>query len=327
MDSFNLIQLTDRFLERDRAITEERLPHMYPSEARCICENTGKVLGNCLRSSYYRLTGVEQTNPPNARFHYIFMLGRLVEQFLVDRWKEMGIWLDGNVPFVDMEDGYIVSGKIDCFIRNWTRRTMIIGVEVKSFYGYHATREIIGTANQEGRPKMDQLLQTLYYAERYRHRGVPGFKMAYLARDSTERREFNVIPTVTSVGGEVQRIRPAVDGTIYPNVSVEGIRSSYGLLDQAVREDTLPCRDFKKVFSNDEVEAKYGDGEISKSAYDKWRRNRQNNPLGDWQCRYCWYENHCYRRNAGEGTEIILREAGAVPERTLPEVREDEGQA
>ena len=323
MDSFNLIELTDRFLERDRTITEERLPHMYPSEARCICENTGKVLGNCLRSSYYRLTGIEQTNPPNARFHYIFMLGNLVEAFLIDRWKEMGIWLDGNVPFTDMEHGYIVSGKIDAFIRNWTQRTQIIGVEVKSFYGYHATREIIGSTNQAGRPKMDQLLQTLYYAERYRSRGVPGFKMAYLARDSVERREFNVVPTVTGVGGEVQRTRPAVDGTIYPNVSVEGIRSSYRLLDQAVREDTLPCRDFKKVYSNDEVEAKYAIGEISNSAYNKWIRNRQGNPLGDWQCRYCWYENHCYRRNAGEGTEIILREDGTVPEEQVPEVREE----
>ena len=190
MDSFNLIELTDRFLERDRTVTEERLPHMYPSEARCICENTGKVLGNCLRSSYYRLTGIEQTNPPNARFHYIFMLGNLVEEFLVNRWKEMGIWLDGNVPFSDIDHGYIVSGKIDAFIRNWTQRTQIIGVEVKSFYGYHATREIIGSTNQEGRPKIDQLLQTLYYAERYRDRGVPGFKMAYLARDSVERREL-----------------------------------------------------------------------------------------------------------------------------------------
>jgi len=324
MDSFNLIELTDRFLERDRSVTEERLPHMYPSEARCVCERTGKVLGNCLRSSFYRLTGVDHSNPPNARFHYIFMLGQLVEQFLVDRWKEMGIWLDGNVPFWDMEHGYIVSGKIDCFIRNWTNRSQIIGVEVKSFYGYHATREIIGTTSEAGRPKMDQLLQTLYYAERYRHRGVPGFKMAYLARDSVERREFNVVPTVTSVGGEVQRVRPAVDGQVYSNVSVEGIRNSYRLLDQAVREDTLPCRDYKKVYSSDEVEAKYRSGDISKTNYDKWRRNRRANPLGDWQCRYCWYENHCYRRNAGDGVEIVLRETDEVHEEQMPEVRTEE---
>ena len=323
MDSFNLIQLTDRFLERDRTVTEERLPHMYPSEARCICESTGDILGSCLRTGYYRLTGVDQSNPPNARFHYIFMIGNLVEQFLIDRWIEMGIWLDGNVPFFDAEHGYIVSGKIDCFIRNLTQRTMILGVEVKSFYGYYATREIIGTPNQEGRPKIDQLLQTLYYAERYRHRGVPGFKMAYIARDSVERREFNVVPTVTSIGGEVQRIRPAVDGTIYPNISVEGIRSSYRLLDQAVREGTLPHRDFKKVYTNDEVEAKYSAGQISKSAYGKWKGNRSANPIGDWRCRYCWYENHCYRRNAGDGTEIILREAGEVPEEQVPEVREE----
>ena len=85
MERLNLIKLTDEFLTREQSLTEERLPHFYPSEARCICEETGAVLGSCLRASYYRLTAIPQSDPPSARFHYIFMLGNLVEDFLVGR--------------------------------------------------------------------------------------------------------------------------------------------------------------------------------------------------------------------------------------------------
>lgn len=326
MDDFNLIELTDQFLERDRTVTEERLPHFYPSEARCIDEINGKVLGNCLRSSYYRLIGEPYSDPPSARFHYIFMLGRLVEKFLIDRWKEMGIWEQDDVAFYDHE--YNVSGKVDAFIRAvYVKRdgiyrmrprnqAPVVGVEVKSFYGYHATREIMGNQSQTGSPKVDQLLQAFYYAERYRHRGVPGFKMAYLARDSVKRREFNVVPVVTSVGGEVQRTRPAVDGTIYTNISIETIRESYRLLDQALRQDTLPARDYTRVYDEDTVEAKRARDEISKSAYDAWTRaGKPSDPnverlhkdaCGDWQCSYCWYQKHCWVNNNEEGEEITL---------------------
>ena len=326
MDDFNLVELTDQFLERDRSITEERLPHFYPSEARCIDEDTGNVLGSCLRNSFYRVSGVPETNPNSARTYYIFMLGNLVEKFLIDRWKEMGIWEQDDVAFYDRE--YNVSGKIDCFIRaTYVKRdgiyrmrprnqSPVVGVEVKSFYGYHATREILGNQSVTGRPKVDQLLQAFYYAERYRHRGVPGFKMAYLARDSVKRREFNVVPVVTSLGGEVQRVRPAVDGTIYTNISIEAIRESYRLLDQALRTGTLPARDFTRVYSKDVVEAKRAAEEVSKSAYESWvRAKKPSNPnvarthkdaLGDWRCSYCRYENHCWVDNDEEGEEITL---------------------
>jgi hypothetical protein len=326
LDDFNLIELTDQFLERDRTVTEERLPHFYPSEARCIDEETDKVLGNCLRSSYYRLNNIEQTNPPSARFHYIFMLGRLVEKFLIDRWKEMGIWEQDDVAFYDHE--YNVSGKVDAFIRAvYVKRdgvyrmrprnqSPVVGVEVKSFYGYHATREIMGNQSQTGRPKVDQLLQAFYYAERYRHRGVPGFKMAYLARDSVKRREFNIVPVVTSVGGEVQRVRPAVNGTVYSNISIEAIRESYRLLDQAVRTNTLPARDYTRVYDEDTVELKKADDQVSKSRYDAWVRagkpcdprvtKMHKDAIGDWQCSYCWYMDHCWFTNDEPGEEITL---------------------
>lgn len=304
MEKLNLIRLTDEFLTREQSLTEERLPHFYPSEARCIDEQTGAVLGHCLRSSFYRLCALPYSDPPSARFHYIFMLGNLVEQFMIDRWKEMGIWIADGVPFHDHELN--VSGKVDCFIRNFYERKQILGAEVKSFYGYYATNQIMGTRNSPGSPKIDQLLQTFYYAERYSHRGIPGFKMAYIARDSVKRREFNVVPVVTSVGGEIQRTRPAVDGTIYHNISIEGLRESYYLLDKALREDTLPRRDYQKVYSKDVVEAKYRVGDISKSAYGDWKRNSTTNPLGDWQCSYCWYCTHCYKDK--EGQEITLDE-------------------
>lgn len=326
MDDINLIELTDQFLERDRTITEERLPHFYPSEARTICEETGKVLGNCLRSAYYRVIGIEKTDPPNARAYYIFMLGNLVEKFLIDRWKEMGIWEQDNVAFYDRE--YNVSGKIDCFIRSiFVKRngvykmrprnqSPIIGVEVKSFYGYYATKEIIGNQSQDGRPKINQLLQAFYYTERYSHRGVPGFKMAYLARDSVQRREFNIVPVVTSLGGEVQRTRPAVDGTVFSNISIEAIRESYRLLDQAVRTDTLPARDYTHAYDKATVEAKKVAGEISNSKYDSWVRAKKpcdgnvrrlhKDAIGDWQCSYCDYKQHCWVDNDEAGEEITL---------------------
>ena len=276
-----------------------RKPSYYPSEASAIWIDAGgqkRVAGTCMRASWLRVTekAKEYVLLSDPHTEWIFALGKAVEQILVEQYKEMGIWVANNVEFYDPVRK--ISGEVDVII-NEPGTDKLVGVEVKSFFGYNATKEICGNKGQVGSPKTSQLLQTLVYVDQLKDK-IAYFKMIYYARDSAKRKEFNI--TLTK-DGSIRR--PTVDGIVDHRFTMEDIYSRYDELDWYVQNDAMPAMDFEPILSTETVEMRKSIGEVSKTAYDKWKKNPKKYPIMSWQCSYCRYKQVCAKLSGN--TDLI----------------------
>lgn len=267
--------------------------HFYPSEAsaRWIDQHgITRVAGTCLRQSWYRLSGKFKPSDKDPYGQWIFALGKHVEEILVEQWKQMGIWVANNVRFKDTERN--ISGEIDVVLVEPATGEKFC-VEVKSFYGYQATRDICGNKSVTPRPKTSQLLQALIYVDQGLKHGTWNYvKMVYYARDSAARNEFDI--TLVEDG---EHLRPAVNGVIDYRFTMEDIYDRYEELRAAHEADVEPPRDFDISWDAEKVNKRKALGEVSKTAYEKYVKSPKKYPVGDWQCRYCGYKEHCWKED------------------------------
>lgn len=277
-DNYDLFQATDQHLTRSRFHTESSR-HFYPSEASVVLfdEHGDRVVkGGCLRASYFRLSGEFERAPYDARSEFIFLQGKAVETMLIDLWKEMGIWHDNNVKFLDSENN--ISGELDAILVEPSGQ--LYGTEVKSFYGYYAEKEILGNKSQKGFPKMSQLLQTLIYLNHFEDR-LPYFRMVYFARDSVKRRTFKI---ELLHEGDIKY--PIVEGEVIRQFSVNDILDRYRQLRQYLDMHQVPPNDYELQYPNAKIEDFYRKGKIAKTKYEKWKTGKLKSyeHIGDWMC-------------------------------------------
>jgi len=238
-----------------------------------------------MRQAWYRLcvevTGVKH----DAYTQWIFALCKHVEEILVEEWKQIGIWVANNIKFYDQARN--ISGELDVVLSE--PDGTLFGVEVKSFYGYHGKKQIMGNKSTVGKPKTSQLLQTLIYVDLCRKLGlIQYFKLIYYARDEAARREFDI-----SLIEDGEFLRPTIDGNIDYRFTMQDVYDRYEELDAHVKAGTLPPRDFDINWDAEKVEFRKTLGEVAKTTYEKWKKKPASNPIGDWQCRYCAYSKHC----------------------------------
>lgn len=287
--STKLIPATDKHMCRN-SIFLPRGKHFYPSEssARWIdSHGISRVAGTCLRQAWYRLSGKFKPSEKDPYGMWIFALGKHVEEILVEQWKEMGVWIANNVRFYDAERN--ISGEVDCVLIDPESGEKYC-VEVKSFYGYMATRDLCGNTKVTARPKTSQMLQALIYVDQGRKHGLWNYvKMVYYARDSAARNEFDL--TLVEDG---ELLRPAVDGVIDYRFTMDDIYDRYEELKAAHEAGVPPPRDFELSWDTEKVNQRKAIGEVSKTAYEKFCKSPKKNPIGDWQCRYCGYAEHCW---------------------------------
>lgn len=294
---FSLIALTDAFMTRKRI----RMPgnqFFNPSAASVAWEDMygmQKVSGACLRQSWYRYMGVEGAKDNTAYSEWIFALGKAVEEILVEQWKMMGCWVANNVKFYDLERN--LSGEIDVVISDPDNK--LVTVEVKSFYGYMATKEICGSPKQVGKPKISQLLQTLIYVDMCKKYHIADYaKMIYYARDSAARAEFD-IDLVEQNGVHY----PTINGVIDYRFTLEDIYKRYEQLQYYLDTKQLPPRDYELVYSPEKMKQLGQTGQLSKTVWEAFQKNpkRKDAQAGDWECRYCPFTNICWSSSADVG--------------------------
>jgi len=286
---YSLIAETDKFTTRKR-ISLPRQRSLYPSEASVILKEDSGILkpdGQCLRQTYYRLTGEKPDVSHDAYTEWIFATGKGVEVILIELWKQMGILVENNVKFYDEERN--ISGEMDAIIRGSDGELYVL--EVKSFAGYLASKEIMGNAHQQGHPKLHQMLQTLLYVDLgKRLKLFECGKMIYYARDSGDRREFDI--TLTEDDGV---LRPTVDGVIDYRFTMQDIYDRYAQVQMCYENKILPPRDYSIKWNDQEIEEGFLSGEVSKTKYDKWKKSPDKNPVGSWRCSYCAWKKTCYK--------------------------------
>ena len=288
-DNYDLFQDMDRHLTRPR-FKAARSKYFYPSEASVeITDKNGdrKVEGGCLRAAYFRLTEDYEGSPHTAHSEYIFIQGSSVEKFLVNLWKEMGIWVANSVKFVDHENN--ISGELDAILME-PSNGQSYGVEVKSFYGYNAEKEIMGNKYQKGFPKMSHLLQTLIYLNHFQDR-LPYFRIVYFDRGGSKRRTFKI-----ELHKEGNIVYPKVEGDIIRSFTVNDILSRYQELKEYLETGTVPPNDFELQYSDAKIEDFYEKGKVGKTKYEAFKKGKlkQYEYIGDWQCSYCNYKETCW---------------------------------
>lgn len=166
----------------------------------------------------------------------------------------------------------------------------IIVHNCKSYAGYQATRSIMGNSKVSAAPKTSQMLQAIIYVDQCKDR-VDYVKMVYYARDSGYRNQFDI--RLIEDNGVM---RPTVNGVIDYRFTLSDIYDRYEELKDCLERRVMPNPDFELVWDDKKVELKNQLGEISKSGYEKWKKNKKSNPLGDWECRYCGFSDYCYKK-------------------------------
>jgi hypothetical protein len=286
--TFSLIKLTDKHMTRQQ-IGMPREAHFFPSEASAVWvdkHDITRVAGNCQRKSYLRYIGMTPSGEDSPYTKWIFALGKAVEEILIEQWKQMGLWIGNNIKFYDPIRN--VSGELDCVLVEPDGKTLF-GVEVKSFYGYEANRDLCGNKSIVGSPKTSQLMQTLIYVDQCKS-FISYFKMVYYSRDSANRVEFDI--TLTKDGDVT---RPTVNGIIDYRFTLEDIYNRYDELQAHVVNKIIPEPDFELVWSDEKVEQRKLLGEVSKTKYEAWQKGKEK--IGDWQCRFCPYKDACWPKS------------------------------
>jgi hypothetical protein len=299
-NEISLTALEDKFVLNDHGLSRRR-PGLHPSSASVeyVKDGMQKIDGKCLREVWYRQMQYKKTNPSGPKLMHTAHLGKWDEVGLIDNWKSMGLWVGNNIKFYRQD--LILSGEMDAVLRIDDK---LIGYEIKTFYGYLAEKQIRGSKRPEvpGHPKENQILQALIYAWEYKNE-FDQFRMFYLNRGDGSRYEFEVGCSAT----------PSPDGThrcwcrqipgdywnmfskdiTYLPYNIEDIHDRYKKLIKYIREETLPPTDFEEVFSPEKVEFLKSKGLIAKTKYEKWQKNPEKNPIGNWECSYCPMKSQC----------------------------------
>ena len=300
MNDFSLTRLEDRFALRDRPYSRHR-PGLYPSEASVeyIQDGLKIVDGKCMRAAWYRSMKIPKTDPAGPKLNHTADLGKWDEIGLIERWKELGLWVDNNVKFYRAD--LAMSGELDAILKS--PDGSIIGYEIKSIYGRFADDTVFGKSyvrqpSIPGRPKEDQLLQALVYEWEYKDE-LDQYRMFYLERGDGRRVEFEVGSDTDKddrcwyrqVEGDYwEYFEP---GIVYLPFTIHDIHARYKQLVQYLRGKTLPPCDFEEVYSADKIEQLWSLGKIGKTKYQKWQKKPDKEYIGDWQCSYCAYKSQC----------------------------------
>ena len=292
---FSLVEATNEYLIRSKAINASTGVHFYPSEASVVVNAGGvrKVLGCCLRQAYFRCTGVPGREY-TPRTELQFELGKATEKMLVDKWKKMGIYEEESVRWLDEEHN--ISGELDAVIRS--PDSQIYCVEIKSIHGYQARKEIMGTAHTAGKPKDSHLLQTLVYTYHFKDQ-IAGSKMIYISRDNADVAEYDIRVIPDDINGTLLW-RPEINGVPCMSFTIEDVYARYASLKEHLARGIPPEREFELYYGDEKIERDYAAKALSRAKYTKWKKNGIR--PGDWNCSYCPFKQACW------GTGVVEEE-------------------
>ena len=246
-------------------------------------------------------------------------VGKAVEEAIIESCKREGLYVDNNVKFQVEMGGVPIAGEIDAILRTEPCGNTRYIMECKSLYGYYAGKEAFGKhlkmGKKPGAPKHSYVMQIALYLNYYSrlpeddpryipfgaifisdrgdgHFGVFDIwleeKTQFLSEDEVVK-SHAIVYKATEMG---------VPTTILP-YTIEDILQRYREVLFALKNDTVPPRDFLREYSEEIVEKRYKQGMVSDSAYKKWKtshgsRGKGKEKLSDWQCSYCPFHQLCW---------------------------------
>lgn len=296
IEQINLKERTLNWFARKQFRSKSR-GTLWPSEASAKFINEHgeeEVAGKCHRAVYYRIDGVTPTNPPNAKSQIVFLLGNSIEDTVTEAWKQMGLWENNSVKWEDKPRN--LSGEYDVVLREGNEK---YGVEVKSFFGYAANKQILGHnegrgANKRwvaGKPKDEHLMQAALYVD-HSNGELSGFKLFYVSRDNCDMAEFNITIDANK--------NIYINGRKETRFTLNSIYERYAEINQKIDQKIKPNREFDLHFSDERVEELFQRGDLAKTTYEAHVKKKEK--AGDWKCSYCDYKDHCWKVDKDQNT-------------------------
>lgn len=281
----------------DRIVNRESKPrdaHNYwPSEASItLPDKLGNpcVHGKCMRACFYGIKQFGITNHMTPNQMRKIETGRIIEQQEHEYAREADILVGHNIKKKKQFGTIWISAEIDALYKDNEDEIII---DIKSYYGYLAKKDLEGNMRNIGRPKLNHVLQLILYLDIFDN--VPYSKIRYIDRGDMnivehriELKSYRVKQNNQYIDDKIAVINSESD----INISVSRVMQRYNQLDQYIESNTLPPRDYFPVYSSDHINYLDQLGKLSKTAK---QRAKSGKSLGDWQCAYCLFRNQCQK--------------------------------
>jgi hypothetical protein len=330
---------------------DSKEPTQWPSEATAAVVLNGKeqIVGQCRRQAFFRLleenyrfnpekfalseelvTSLKANKIPVSNYmRFIWAMGELYEQYIIDQAKNSGIFVYTQVPVYIKSVN--VSGKEDIVIID-PETTKLSIVEVKSVYSYGADKVIGSDAErrkgQLGTPRDKNLMQIALYHWWVASQDIAygPSRLIYGDRGAGKYAEY-LVKTTTDNNGLIniwyRGITPNQTEWTCSKITINSILEQYIIIADYVSNQKIPPRDYKLQYSREDFERPEIQEELNKSdrgQLDKIKEREQENieriengqnpkvelklpAKGDFNCGWCPYRNVCYSSD-GNPTEI-----------------------
>jgi hypothetical protein len=304
MTEFSLIEAENNYVLNRPNFRRSR-PAFYPTNASVEYLDDGYkvVRGTCMRRAYYETMPEYISEPMSVYLHQTAFVGKVVEAALINKWKEMGIFVANNFKFYDKD--LVLSGEGDVILKNPVTGNNT-GIEVKSYYGPKAERNLKGLKKDPatkrafcGKPKDYQFLQALLYAWEYRN-VLSEYRLYYFDRGNGTRFEFEVgldrtDPTKPCWWRQI----PGAKWNMYDpdpviqKFSVQDIHDRYKILRKYCNAKEVPPKDYTERQTKEDIEYLVSQGEMGVTKYKAWQKDPEKNPIPHFWCDYCNYKAQC----------------------------------
>jgi CRISPR/Cas system-associated exonuclease Cas4 (RecB family) len=275
---------------------EDKRFRVKPTQASAFIRwtpNYTLLVGACNRSSWFSNLGIAKTNPPSLKGERRMQAGKTIElqehlyASLAPNMKTIGNNMRLKAPLID---DVMISGELDRLMQDADKNIAV--VEIKSFYGYDARKEIMGRKDIAGRPKYQHLLQVFMYMYMLQQSKIDAKYAIIHYIDRTDFEEAIFIVTIEIEDGEAY---PCINGRVDREVKLSAVIARYTQLALSVKNRQLPPRDCDIIYSERKIMELAENDKISKNKLKQYTAGEKH--PGDYQCSYCDHRGLCYGPN------------------------------
>lgn len=305
----DLVQVLINEFEKEPSLVslerkKEAQYYLNPSSSGVYNTYNNEAIGSCIKQVWLDKKDYPVSNPSSPYNKLNMEFGNMIEDWLIEKMKSSGLYLDSNVKIIDNE--LSLSGEIDILCQYPDTKEKFV-IECKSYNGsnWNAAKDVLGSKDQYPVPKDGYILQVATYLILLRKYNIKEVYLFYIDKSCKSLynfKQFRFYLKGDDILYDVQHQGKVI--TIQEDrFTVKDILERNSALLELLNLDYVPEPDFKMVYNKEEIEKAFNKGEISKSKYEKIKLNPLSEEVGSWQCAYCKFGKNS---ETGESTCINI---------------------
>lgn len=301
MDLINIIQIA---MDKERPLQsidkkEEVGVYLNPSSSSVYTKD-GKPLGTCAKQIWLSKKNYPISRPSTSYNKFNQEIGKVLERWVINKFKDAGIYLDSNVKLID--NTLKMSGEIDILcVDPSTDKKFVVEVKTYNASIFGNASEVLGTKDKYPTPKDNYILQVVTYLLLLKRYDIHEVRLLYI--DKSAKSLFNCKEFIFYLDGDDIYYKTQHQGKMITlkedRFTVQDILDKNDFILQMIEDNNVPEPDYKILYTEEDIHEAYNRGEISKSKYEKLKASSFNEEIGSWQCNYCPYSKNI---ETGEST-------------------------